>query len=175
VYRKHDTADPEDSGLVVCRYADRPPLKSIFHDQIIMMCEYYGCKANYESDVDDYYEYFVNAGYKNFVMWRPKSTIDPNRKNKKTKYGTPSKDPFALQKHFDTIFDYIELHCNKIYFIELIEDLIAYKHIKRTKYDDTVAFGMSLLAGTENVKAEDKTTKLVFMKYAQPIQGMGGR
>jgi hypothetical protein len=170
VYRKHDTNDPEDSGLVVCRYADRPPLKSIFHDQVIMMCEYYGCKANYESDVEDYYEYFIGRGYKNYVMWRPKSTIDPNRKNKKVKYGTPSKDPFALQKHFDTVFDYVELHCNKIYFIELIEDLMAYKHLKRTKYDDTVAFGMSLLAGTENVKAEAKDNKLVFMKYANPVR-----
>jgi hypothetical protein len=107
-------------------------------------------------------------------MWRPKSTIDPNRKNKKVKYGTPSKDPFALQKHFDTVYDYVELHCDKIYFTELIEDLIGYKHAKRTKYDDTVAFGMSLLAGTENVKVENgKGKKLVFMKFAQPVKGIG--
>lgn len=170
VYRKHDTADPEDSGLCVVRYADRPPLKSIFHDNIIMMCEYFGCKANYESDVEDYYEYFINNGYKNYVMWRPKSTIDPNRRNKKVKYGTPSKDPFALQKHFDTVYNYVELHCDKIYFTELIEDLIAYKHVKRTKYDDTVAFGMSLLAGTENVKVDSRENKLVFMKFANPIR-----
>lgn len=173
VYRKDDNMDPEDSGLCVVRYCDRPPLKSIFHDNIIMLCEYFGCKANYESDVEDYYEYFINSGYKNYVMWRPKSTIDPNRKNKKVKYGTPSKDPFALQKHFDTVYDYVELRCNKIYFIELIEDLMAYKHAKRTKYDDTVAFGMSLLAGTENVKAEVKENKLVFMKFAQPVKGLG--
>ena len=173
VYRKHDINDPEDSGLVVCRYADRPPLKSIFHDQVILMCEYYGCKANYESDVEDYYEYFINKGYRNYVMWRPKSTIDPNRKNKKVKYGTPSKDPFALQKHFDTVYDYVELHCNKIYYEELILDLISYKHAKRTKYDDTVAFGMSLLAGTENVKVESKENKLVFMKFAQPVKNIG--
>ena len=173
VYRKHDTEDPEDSGLCVIRYSDRPPLKSIFHDNVIMLCEYFGCKANYESDVEDYYEYFINKGYKNYVMWRPKSTIDPNRKNKKVKYGTPSKDPFALQKHFDTVYDYVELHCDKIYFIELIEDLIGYKHAKRTKYDDTVAFGMSLLAGTENVKIESNEKKLVFMKFAKPITGLG--
>jgi hypothetical protein len=169
VYRKHDPEDPEDSGLCVVRYSDRPPLKSIFHDNIIMLCEYFGCKANYESDVEDYYEYFINKGYKNYVMWRPKSTIDPNRKNKKVKYGTPSKDPFALQKHFDTVYDYVELHCDKIYFDELIVDLMAYKHAKRTKYDDTVAFGMSLLAGTENVKVEAKEQKLVFLKHAKPV------
>lgn len=169
VYRKHDPEDPEDSGLCVVRYSDRPPLKSIFHDNIIMLCEYFGCKANYESDVEDYYEYFIGKGYKNYVMWRPKSTIDPSRKNKKVKYGTPSKDPFALQKHFDTVYDYVELHCDKIYFDELIVDLMAYKHAKRTKYDDTVAFGMSLLAGTENVKVETKEQKLVFLKHAKPV------
>lgn len=170
VYRKHDVNDPEDSGLCVVRYADRPPLKSIFHDNIIMLCEYFGCKANYESDVEDYYEYFISNGYKNYVMWRPKSTIDPNKKNKKVKYGTPSKDPFALQKHFDTVYDYVELHCDKIYFEELILDLISYKHAKRTKYDDTVAFGMSLLAGMENVKVEKTENKLVFLKHAQPVK-----
>jgi hypothetical protein len=47
---------------------------------------------------------------------------------------------------------------------------MAYKHNKRTKYDDTVAFGMSLLAGFENVKAEKKSDALVFMKYAQPVK-----
>jgi hypothetical protein len=96
----------------------------------------------------------------------------PNKedKDKKVKYGTPSKDPFALQKHFDTVYNYVELHCDKIYFTELIEDLIAYKHVKRTKYDDTVAFGMSLLAGTENVKVDSKENKLVFMKFANPIR-----
>ena len=46
---------------------------------------------------------------------------------------------------------------------------MAYKHAKRTKYDDTVAFGMSLLAGTENVKVEAKEQKLVFLKHAKPV------
>jgi hypothetical protein len=63
--------------------------------------------------------------------------------------------------------------CDKIYFIELIEDLIGYKHAKRTKYDDTVAFGMSLLAGTEYVKVESNEKRLVFMKFAKPITGLG--
>jgi hypothetical protein len=51
--------------------------------------------------------------------------------------------------------------------------LIGYKHTKRTKYDDTVAFGMSLLAGTENVKIESNEKRLVFMKFAKPITGLG--
>jgi hypothetical protein len=33
---------------------------------------------------------------------------------------------------------------------------------------------MSLLAGTENVKVENgKGKKLVFMKFAQPVKGLG--
>lgn len=158
VFRKGDLNDPENSGLCILRFA--PPRRSIrfkyeFHEYIMMLCEYYGCKANYESNIDDYYETFIQRGFKHFVMWRPKSTIDPMRKNVKIKYGTPSNDPFALQKQTDIADEYIKRRYHKIYFIELVRQLIAFDPEDRTKFDDCIAFFMALIAGTER-KQENK-------------------
>ena len=143
VFRKGDINDPENSGMLVLRYA--PPRRTIrfkrdFHKYVMMLCEYYGCKANYESNIDDYYETFIEEGFKNYIMWRPKSTIDPMRKNVKVKYGTPSNDPFAIQKQTDIADEYIKTRYHKIYFVTLVKQLIDFDPADRTKYDECIAF-----------------------------------
>lgn len=152
VYRKGDINDPENSGMLVLRFA--PPrasirFKSDFHKYIMMLCEYYGCKANYESNIDDYYEKFIEEGFRNYVMWRPKCTIDPMRKKVRTKYGTPSNDAFALQKQTDIADEYIKTRYHKIYFVVLVRQLIAFDPEDRTHFDDCIAFFMALIGGVE--------------------------
>lgn len=165
IYRKSDPLDPENSGFCVLRYAQRTKFKRDFHKNVMLLCQYYGCKANYESDVDDYYEKFIEEGFKHYIMWRPKSTVDPQRKNVKTKYGTPSKDPFALQKHTEVIDEYIKLHYDKIYFLELVDQLIDYDIDDRTKFDDVIAFGMSLIGGMDGTgKSTEPQKPRVFMQ-----------
>ncbi len=98
-------------------------------------------------------------------MWRPKSTVDPQRRNVKTKDGTPSKDPFALQKHTQVIDEYIKTRYDKIYFIELIDQLIEYDIDDRTKFDDVIAFGMALIGGMDGIgKQLQEPNKLVIWK-----------
>jgi len=160
IYKKGDPLDPENSGFCVLRYAQRTRYKADFHKNVMLLCQYYGCKANYESDVDDYYEKFIESGFKHYIMWRPKSTVDPQRRNVKTKYGTPSKDPFALQKHTEVIDEYIKLHHHKIYFPELIDQLIDYDVNDRTKFDDVIAFGMSLIGGMDGAGKSNEPVKV---------------
>jgi hypothetical protein len=167
VYRKGDLNDPENSGLVVLRYA--PVRKSIkrkrdFHMYIMMLCEYYGCKANYESDIDDYYETFEQEGFVNYVMMRPKNTIDPNRKRAVYKYGTPSKDPYALHRQHDIAYDYIVILYHKIYFVELVRKLINFDPDNRTEFDDCIAFFMALIGGTDRKQEiKPKTSALAIL------------
>lgn len=176
IYRKGDPTDPENSGLVVCRYAQRTRLKADFHKMVMIICQYYGCKANYESDVDDYYETFMQEGFKNYIMWRPKCTIDPTRKNVTIKYGTPSKDAFALQKHYQIMVEYLLSRWHKIYFIELIQQLIDYDHSDRTKSDEVIAFGMALIGGFEGGISKAKDTRQpVFIKFLKEKSEQGSR
>jgi hypothetical protein len=171
--RKGDPLDPENSGLPIMRYADRPPRKSIFHDNVCMMGEYYGIKINYEGDVNDFIEVYEGMDKQGYLMNTPKAAIDPSksqayRLNKLRQKGTLSKDVFALQKHFDTVHLYVEVSCHKIYFVELIDNLLKYDHYKRTKSDDTVAFGMGLLGTLENMVAiPNKPKKILITKHSK--------
>lgn len=171
VYRKGDMNDPENSGLMVLRYAPQRGsirLKSDFHKYVMMLCQYYGCKANYESDVDDYYEKFIEEGFKSYVMWRPKCTIDPMRRNIKTKYGTPSKDSFALQKQHDIADEYIKTRYHKIYFVELVRKLINFDKDNRTEFDDCIAFFMALIGGVEKkMDNQPRTSALSILPTVQ--------
>lgn len=152
VYKKADSGDPENSGFMVVRYAQRTRYKADFHKNVMLLCQYFGCKANYESDVDDFYEKFLDLGYKHYIMWRPKCTIDPQRKNVKVKYGTPSKDAFALQKQTIIADEYIKSRYHKIYFLKLVEQLIEFDPDDRTKSDEVIAFMMALIGGEEGTK-----------------------
>jgi hypothetical protein len=167
VFRKGDMNDPENSGLMVLRFAPWPRMrfKRDFHKYVMMLCEYYGCKANYESNIDDYYEAFIEEGFKNYVMWRPKCTIDPQRKNAKYKYGTPSNDAFALQKQTDIADEYIKTRYHKIYFIEAVDSFIKYDPEDRTKSDDAIAFMMALIGGTDRkMDVKPNTSKLSILR-----------
>lgn len=171
MFIKGNPLDPENSNFAAIRYADRPPRKSIFYDNICMMAEYFGVKINYEADINDFIEYYENIGKHHYLMTRPKSSIDPNRRSKsiKKQIGTLSKDQFALQRHFDLVNLYVEDHCEKIYFMELLDDLLRYDHYKRTKSDDTVAFGMALLGSSELLKVIKQQSKLQIIKvYNKP-------
>ena len=156
---KKDDGTP-DSGLPIIRYADRPPRKSIFYDNCMLLCEYFGVKLNMESDIQDWREYYEQQGQDNYLMRTPKSAIAPDRMHKKRLFGVKSKDPYSLQAQFDAMHVYIEERCDKIYFIELLKDALIYDHRNRTKSDDSVAFQISLLGSTENVKNIKEVNKL---------------
>lgn len=167
--RKGDSNDPDNSGKAIVRYADRPARKSIFHENVCMLAEWAGVKINYEGDVNDFIEVYEAMGKSGYLMDRPKAAIDPtksaaHRAKLAKQKGTLSKDIFALQKHFDTVHLYVETSCHKIDFIELVDNLLKYDHYKRTKSDDTVAFGMGLLGTLENVKPEREKPKKILVK-----------
>jgi len=164
VYKKADISDPENSGFCVVRYAQRTRYKRQFHANVMLLCQYFGCKANYESNVDDYYEEFIAQGFKHFVMWRPKCTIDPQRKKFKVKYGTPSNDAFALQKQTLIADEYIKTRYHKIYFIELVLQLIEFDPDDRTKSDDAIAFMMAIIGGQESTGKTDDVKPLKMME-----------
>lgn len=159
IYRKGTVEDPENSGMVICRYSQRTRMVEDFHKNVMMICQYYGCKVNYESDVPDFYETFLRHKYKNYIMWTPKIAIDPTKRNHTLKPGTASKDPFAFQKQFQVLVEYLLARWHKIYFIELVEQLIDFDVNDRTKSDDVIAFSMSLLGGWQSGTSTVKDTR----------------
>lgn len=165
VYKKDDGTI--DSGMPILRYCDRPPRKSIFYDQCMLIAEYFGIKVCLESDIQDWREYYEQQGQENYIMRTPKSAIAPDRQLKKRLYGVKSKDPYSLQAQFDAMHVYIEERCERIYFIELLQDALVYDHHNRTKSDDSVAFMISLLGSTEHVKNVKEPSKLQILNVVR--------
>lgn len=160
VFERLDSADPNNSCMPIAEYVDRPRLKSLFHDEMLKAAIFWGYKACYENDVgDDFVDYFMNKGFKGYLMRTPESAVDRNRKRTVQKYGVTSGDAFAMARQLDTCIAYIENHCHKIYFNDLLEELLQYDHENRTPYDRTVAFMISLLSGisVESLKHERKS------------------
>lgn len=157
VFERLNAADPNNTCMPIAEYIDRPRLKSLFHDEMLKASIFWGYKACYENDVgDDFVDYFTNKGYKGYLMRTPESAIDKNRRKTVQKYGVTSGDAFAIARQLDTCVSYIENHCEKIVFPDLLEELLQYDHEDRTPYDRTVAFMISLLSGisTESIRKE---------------------
>ncbi len=157
VFERLDSSDPENTGMPIAEYLDRPRLKSMFHDEMLKAAVYWGYRACYENDVgDDFVDYFSNKGFKPYLMKTPESAIDKMRRRTVHKYGVTSGDAFAMARQLDTCIMYIESHCHKIVFPDLIEELLQYDHENRTPYDRSVAFMISLLSGisVENATRE---------------------
>lgn len=159
VFERLNPADPNNSCMPIAEYVDRPRLKSLFHDEMLKAAVFWGYKACYENDVgDDFVDYFTNKNFKQYLMRTPESAIDKNRKRSVSKFGVTSGDMFAMARQLDTCISYIENHCDKIVFMDLLEELLQYDHENRTPFDRSVAFMISLLSGVgmETVKEERK-------------------
>jgi hypothetical protein len=163
VFERLDIADPSNSCMPIAEYLGRPRLKSMFHDEMLKGAVFWGYKACYENDVgDDFVDYFMNKGYKGYLMRTPIAAINRHKTRNVQKYGVTSGDAFAMARQLDTAIGYIENHCEKIYFNNLLEEMLQYDHEHRTPYDRTVAFMISLLSGisVEGVKRENNVSSI---------------
>ena len=163
VFERLDINDPNNTGMPIAEYVGRPRLKSMFHDEMLKAATYWGYKACYENDVgDDFVDYFSNKGFRGYLMKTPESAIDKNRRMKVQKFGVTSGDAFAMARQLDTCISYIESHCDKIVFMDLLEELLQYDHEHRTIYDRSVAFMISLLSGVSlESKKQDKVSSSI--------------
>jgi hypothetical protein len=151
VYLKYDIRDPENTGLFTAHLYGRPQEKDDLHNQVMLAAEYLGFQCYYEFVADDYYTYFKNRGKLGYLAKFPLNAIDPNkRKGAERHYGFPITD-FAMTKQNDAMISYIEHYCEKIYWLELIEDLKSYDPQKRTPSDRAVSAMIALVAGLEPI------------------------
>lgn len=153
VYLKYDLRDPQNTGLFTGHLYGRPLEKDDLHNQILLCAEYLGYQIYIEFVADDYYSYYKQRGKLGYLAKFPMNAIDPNkRKNASAErhYGFPVTD-FAMTKQNDTMISYVEHYCEKIYWIELLEDLKQFDPSKRTPSDRTVSAMIALVGGLEPV------------------------
>jgi hypothetical protein len=114
--------------------------KDKLHEQVLLAGEYFGYLIWYEHTADDYFGYFKDRGKLGYLGKYPRSLIDPiKRENQELHKGTPI-TPFSLTKQLDNGISYFENHCDRIDFIEILDNALLFDPADRTKFDILVSF-----------------------------------
>jgi len=175
LYNKFNMEVP--ANMFVLEYASRPPLASIFYEDVLMASVFYGYPLLIENNKYGIARYFEQRGYDGYLMGRPKHLVAPNTNIKVKTKGIPSNSVDVIQSHAQAIEAYIHTHVGinretgemgAMYFNKTLEDWIGYDINKRTKFDLTISSGLALLAAqkVKQKKVEsDFTEKRFFRRY----------
>lgn len=167
VYIKYDIRNPDNTGLFTAHLYGRPKEKDDLHKQIMLCAEYLGFQIWYEFVSDDYHGYFKKRGKIGYLGRFPKNTIVPEKRNKENverHYGFPTTD-FALTKCNDAMISYVQHYCYKIYWINLLEDMLKYNPDKRTPSDQTVSAMIALVSSLELTESKPKVNTPLVQLY----------
>ncbi len=153
LYNKFNMHAP--SNMFVLEYASRPDLAAIFYEDCLMAAFYFGYPLLIENNKYGIARYFEKRGYDNYLLDRPSHLASASAKVKVRTKGVPSNSADMIQSHAQAIESFIHSHVGyraetdevgSMYFNRTLEDWIAYKIDKRTKYDLTISSGLALLA-----------------------------
>ena len=175
LYNKFNMEVP--ANMFVVEYASRPPLASIFYEDVLMAAVFYGYPILIENNKYGIARYFESRGYDGYLMDRPQHLMSTSSKvNVKTK-GIPSNSIDVIQSHAQAIEAYIHDYvgsnsetgeAGNMYFNRTLEDWIGYDITNRTRFDLTVSSGLALLAA-QKVKPKKEPTsfdeKRFFRRY----------
>jgi len=140
VGRRSDLLDPENTGKPIGMLYGRPAEKDMLHNQVLLCAEFMGYLVWYEHTADDYDGYFKDRGRTAYLGKYPKSLIDPTKRENADRHrGTPI-TPFSLTKQLDNGISYFEHHCDRIDWIEILDNALLFDPYDRTKFDILVTF-----------------------------------
>ena len=159
--RRYDMLDPQNTGKAIGHLYGRPAVKETLHEQVMLAAEFYGYKAWYEHNSDDYLSYFRDRGRVGYLGSYPLSTIDPAKRNDAERYKGFPTTPFSLTKQVDVGIMYFEHHIDSIDFENLIEDAKKFDPNNRTEFDQTVSFLMLIVCLMESVQQATRKEPLV--------------
>lgn len=174
LYNKFNMEVP--ANMFVLEYASRPPLASIFYEDVLMAAVFYGYPLLIENNKYGIARYFEQRGYDGYLMDRPKHLTSSSQKVKVKTKGIPSNSVDVIQSHAQAIEAYIHQHVGinrdtgevgSMYFNRTLEDWIGYDINNRTRFDLTISSGLALLAA-QKVKPKELATfdeKVFFRRY----------
>jgi hypothetical protein len=172
MYNKFSMDAP--ANMFVVEYASRPDLASIFYEDVLMCAFFYGYPLLVENNKYGIVRYFESRGYDGYLMDRPDFLKTGNSSvNVRTK-GIPSNSQDVIQSHAQAIEAYIHDHVGikaeteefgNMYFNRTLEDWIAYKIDKRTKFDLTISSGLALLGAQKSKKKERPASNFSEKKF----------
>lgn len=157
-FRKFNPMEPAHSDMFICKYMHRPPFPEIFWEDMIMQAVFFNSPVLVESNKIGLINYFRMRGYYEYLLERPESThTDWSKKHQKEK-GIPMTGDAPRAALVEAWMAYVANHVGydyeknehgKLYFNDVIEQLIEFRPENRwTDWDLVVAGGLALLAST---------------------------
>ena len=137
---------------VVLEYTDRPKTSTMFYDNVMKCCFYYGCNALLENNKYAILKYFKENYCKNLVVNNPLKKKKDLRGTEKEWGGIWSDDRNKIE-HAEGLNTYInnnvggstEENLNKLVFEDCLEELLYFDINNREKFDRVISLGYALM------------------------------
>lgn len=152
--------DPYNYAFI-CKYMYRPESVQVFYEDVLKTAVYYGCSILFENQKIGIMHYFADRGYSNFLMWLPERTQPGIAASPKT------------HQHIAELTEsYINDNHEKLYFKDVIQELLEFDISNTTAFDGAMAMGYALIADQVKVAKKDlaeiKEAKEYFKTYKLP-------
>ena len=146
IYRGiHDNSQHEE--LPVFEYVDRPKAgKEEFYEQCAKIAVFYGCQLLIEDTDEEFFKWFKHNGFAKYLKRSPVVYKSLNSRAA-NQYGYNMSGQGRKIKLVDTVNEYINKHCHKIYFMDLLKEFTIFG-IKNT--DRVMSFGLALIHSKDN-------------------------
>lgn len=146
VLQKYNAAREDDmyNYSFVCKYIHRPESVQIFYEDMIKTAVYYGCNLLFENQKVGLMHYFNDRGYGNMLMWLPERNQPGVAASPKT------------HQHIAELTEtYVNDYCDKIFFKDVIQELLEFDISNTTAFDGAMALGYALIADQAKVQKQD--------------------
>ena len=124
----------------VAYYLDRPDDERQAYKIALKMMMWYNCRANIEATRLTMLHWANNNGFGHYFMNRPKATYPDLTKKYKSTVGTPGTQA-VIAHQTDLIANFVEDNCDSIWFLEMLEQLLAYSDENKKKFDIVASMG----------------------------------
>lgn len=148
VYWKYSALDDIRSENFICRYNSRPPKPSIFYEDMVKMCHYFGCKMLFENNKPGIKKHFIDRGYSEFFVRDEKGNIGIAGSQK------------AHMEIAEVTEEFIEDNGNRVMFPELLEDWLEFDINNTQKFDDAMSSGYALIAAKQMQRRMKKISEV---------------
>lgn len=151
VYWGHDIGlDPFEKSIhewkscrFVCTYSYRPETIEEYGDDMIMMCVYWGCPMNPETNVEFVRKWFEDHGYGSMLVYRYQN-------GKYDTLGGIDTNERVKQKIFQLYQSQVERHCHRECHGQLLNEIMSIKGVDDMTNWDLFSAGGFAMIGADN-------------------------
>ena len=149
----------------------RPLEPTMLYEYLIKMCVFYGCQIHIEDQVGKACkDYFYMRGYRRFIMEKYRNLIEKPDPKAHEFLGTPASRS-VISDYTSYLSTYIQYFGHTIPFLEVTEDMEAFKPQKPRDHDYTVSAGYVELGCLLKPKPVKQT--IIFGDYFHQFDSSG--